>query len=385
MKEILFNDIDSKKDYYISLADDIYDHPELCFEEFYCSKLLEDAFEKEGFKVERGLGSLETAFRATYSNGENGPNIGLLCEYDALPMGHGCGHHMQGPAILAAATAVKDVIKDYPYNLIVYGTPAEEGGGGKVKMVNEGFIRELDVALMMHGGPATQTDVKSMAMSTRIVTFHGKSSHAALKPEDGRSALDALLLAFNGVEFLREHVKEDTRMQYTILDAGGPSNVVPAKAVGSFALRSYSSIYLDELIERFENIIKGAALMTGTDYEIVEKKRLDSKVPVPTLNKILMNNAEIVDAPNRKAAREKTGSTDFGNVTNILPGSCIRIAFVEDGTSAHSQEFLDNGKNESGHNAVILAAKILAATVYDILSNEEYLKIIKDEFKENRK
>lgn len=385
MKEILFKDIESRKSDLINMADDIFDHPELCFEETYCSNLLEDYLEKEGFIVERGLGTLDTAFRATYVNKENGPNIGLLCEYDALTMGHACGHHMQGPAILAAAIAIKNNIKDYPYNLIVYGTPAEEGGGGKIKMIDEGFIKELDIALMMHGGPATQTDVKSLAMSSRVVTFHGKSSHAALKPEDGRSALDALLLTFQGVEFLREHVKEDSRMQYTILDAGGPSNVVPAKAVGSFSLRSYSSIYLNEIVERFDNIVKGAALMTGTEYEIVEKKRLESKIPVPTLNDVLMKNAELVDAPNRKPAREKTGSSDFGNVTNIIPGSCIRLAFVPDGTSSHSQEFLDNGKEEEGHNAVILSAKILAASVYDILSEENLLDTIKTEFKNNIK
>lgn len=384
MKDKLFKNIEDKSSELLEMADYIFDNPEVAFKEFKASKLLTDYLIEHGFNVKLGLGSLHTAFKAVYENGVGGPNIGLLCEYDALYMGHACAHHMQGPAILGAAVVIKELYKDKPYKLTVYGTPAEEGGGGKIKMINEGYIKELDVALMMHGGPATQVDVKSLAASSIKVIYHGKSSHAALKPEQGRSALDALLLTFHAVEFLREHVLEDTRMHYTVVDAGGPNNVVPETAAGSFSLRSYNSSYLKSVIERFEDIVKGAALMTGTTYEIIREKDLDSKVPVYSLNDVVMDNAKLVNAPNIKSAREKTGSTDFGNVTYIVPGSCIRIAFVDENASSHSQEFLDEGKTQRGHEAVINAAKILAGTVFDLIDNVELLFKVKQEF-HNRK
>ncbi|MDU4891348.1 MAG: M20 family metallopeptidase [Clostridium sp.] len=380
MKERLFENIEDRNLKLIEMADYIFDNPELAFKEYKASELLAGYLKDQGFEVEFGLGSLETAFKGVYENGIGGPNIGLLCEYDALPMGHGCGHHMQGPAIIGAALAIKEVYKNKPYKLTVYGTPAEEGGGGKIKMLAEGYLKELDVALMMHGGPATQVDVKSLAASSIKVVYHGKSSHAALKPEQGRSALDALLLTFHAVEFLREHVLEDTKMHYTVIDAGGPNNVVPKMAVGSFSLRSYNSSYLKSVVARFEDIVKGAALMTGTTYEIIREKDLDSKVPVYCLNDIVMNNAEIINAPNIKPAREKTGSSDFGNVMFIIPGSCIRISFVDENASSHSQEFLDEGKTRRGHDAVINAAKILAGTVFDLIDKPNLLQDVKEEF-----
>ncbi|GLC29583.1 M20 family metallopeptidase [Clostridium omnivorum] len=384
MKESLFKNIDDRSSNLVAMADYIFDNPELAFKEYKASKLLTDYLKKQGFNVELGLGSLDTAFKAVFENGIGGPNIGLLCEYDALPMGHGCGHHMQGPAIVGAAAALKELYKDKPYKLTIYGTPAEEGGGGKIKMINEGYIKELDVALMMHGGPATQVDVKSLAASSIKVIYHGKSSHAALKPEQGRSALDALLLNFHAVEFLREHVLEDTRMHYTVVDAGGPNNVVPDTAVGSFSLRSYNSSYLRSVIERFEDIVKGAALMTGTTYEIIREKDLDSKVPVYSLNDVIMSNAKLINAPNIRPAREKTGSSDFGNVTYIIPGSCIRIAFVDENASSHSQEFLNDGKTQRGHEAVINAAKILAGTAFDLVDNPSLLLEVKREFMDRK-
>lgn len=382
MKHNVFNYIDEIRQELLDMSDYIFDNPELAFKEFKAVKLLTDYLIEKGFKVERGLGSLDTAFKAVYENGTGGPTIGLLCEYDALEgLGHGCAHQMQGPSIVGAAVAIKAVMKDEPYKLVVYGTPGEEGGGGKLIMIEEGYLTDIDVALMMHGGPATQTDVKSMALANIKVTFHGKSAHAALKPEAGRSALDALLLAFHALEFLREHVKEDTRMHYTVVDAGGPNNVVPAKAAGSFTLRSYNSTYLKDVIRRLEKIVEGASLMTETTYEIEKERSLESKVPVHKLNELLTNNAELIDAPARKPAREKTGSTDFGNVTYLVPGSCIRVAFVDENVSSHSQEFLNDGKTKRGHAALINAAKILAGTAFDLINNPDNVKEIQNEFK----
>ncbi|GAU79042.1 M20 family metallopeptidase [Fusibacter sp. 3D3] len=381
MKDKLFNWIENKKEEILELSDYIFDHPEYAFEEYLAVDKLTQYLEANGFDVERQLGSLKTAFKAVYGNENSSKRIGLLCEYDAIEgMGHGCAHHMQGPSILAAAIAVKEFIDPEMYQLVVYGTPGEEGGGGKIKMLEEGYFRDIDVALMMHGGPATQTDVKSMAATSLKVTYHGISAHAALKPEQGRSALDALLLTFQGVEFLREHVLEDTRMHYTVSDAGGPNNVVPSKAVGSFSLRSYNSVYLSKLVERFRRVVHGAALMTDTTFEIEIEKTLESKVPVIKLNSLMMENARLVNAPCLMPDREKTGSTDFGNVTFVLPGSCIRVAFVDSGASSHSEAFLIDGKSERGHAAVIYGAKILAGTVYDLISSDKLIDEIKTEF-----
>ena len=365
------------------LSRNIYDNPELGYEEFKACAWHTELLEKHGFSIEKNYCDIATAYKATYDSNKSGLTVAFLAEYDALPMGHGCGHQMQGPAILGAAEALKHALQGKPYTLVVYGTPGEEGGAGKRIMLDDGFIHELDVALMMHGGPATQVDVKSMAMKSIEVIFKGKSAHAALKPEQGRSALDALLLTFQGLEYMREHVKEDTRIHYTVVDAGGPANVVPAHAKGSFYLRSYNSTYLETIWERFKKVVEGASLMTETSYEIINSPLMnrESKVPVHSLNELIMDNAKSIGAPNIKGAREKTGSTDFGDVTYVLPGSCLRIAFVPDGTASHSQEYLDAGKTKAAHDAIIYSAKILAATAYDLIENPEALKAVQDEFR----
>lgn len=366
-----------------SMSDTIFDLAEPSFQEIKSCRILEDYLRNNGFAVEHGVGKLNTAFRAVYENGTGGPSIGLLCEYDALKdIGHACGHHLQGPAVAGAAVAVKDKLKDVPYKLVVYGTPGEETTGGKADMLAAGCFQDIDVALMTHGGPATQVDVKSMALTNAEVVFHGCSAHAAINPDKGRSALDALLLTFNGIEFLREHVKDDTRINYTVSELPGPANVVPDRAAGNFDLRSYNSVYLDGVVKRFENIIKGAALMTETTYEINYSVRFDSKIPSYILNDILMENAKIVDAPCIRPAREKTGSTDFGNVTFCVPGACIRVAFVPEGSPSHSQEFLNAGKMEAGHQAVIKAAEILAFTAAELCLAPELIEKIKKEFTE---
>lgn len=386
LKEVMFRDIDGIRNEMTAMADDIFDHPEIGLEEFHAQKVLTDWLEKEGFAVERGVAGVETAFKAVYRQGEGGPNIGLLCEYDALPgIGHACGHHMQGPSILAAAKALKDAEIREPYTITVYGTPAEESVSGKIRMIQNGCtFEELDVALMMHGGPATQVDVKSLANSKYKVIFHGVSAHAAIKPEKGRSALDALILAFQGIEFLREHVNSDVKIHYTVVNCGGtPANVVPAYAEASVYVRSYNRAYLDTVCRRFEKVLKGAAMMTETEVEIIEEKKVDNKIPVLTLNDLVMKQAEEIHAPQIAPAREKTGSTDFGNVMRRVPGTCARIAFVAPGAAAHSQEYIEAGKTEAAHDAVIYGAKILAGTALELIEDPELLKQAKEEFRKN--
>lgn len=386
MKENLYQLIEEQREKLWAMADQIHDDPEYDGEEYHAAALLEDYLEQNGFAVERGLGQWPTAFRATWSQGEGGPRIGLLCEYDALRgLGHGCGHHMQGPCICGTAVALKNAGFTQPFSLVVYGTPAEETRSAKVTMWEDGCFRDIDVALMMHGGPDTCVDEKSLALTNYVVEFKGQGAHAALAPEKGRSALDALLLAFQGVEFLREHVREDTRMHYTITESPGPTNVVPARAVGEFSLRSYSREVLDGVCRRFEQIIQGAALMADVDYEITREKSLDNKVPCLALNDIIMDNARACGAPGIAPPRKKTGSTDFGNVTNHMPGCCIRVQFVPTGTSSHTQTFVDAGKTQVAHDAILYGAKTLAGTACDLICKPELVQTLWADFEQAKK
>ena len=385
MKEKIREYIDQIGPQLEELSDSIFDLAEISCQEFQSCKLLEDALTEHGFQVEHGVGGMETSFRAVYEQGTGGPSFGLLAEYDALSMGHGCGHHMQGPAILGAAFCIQKLAGDRPYKIVVYGTPAEESLGGKIIMQENGCFRDIDIALMMHAAPETCVDIKTMALENFRVTFHGREAHAAMHPEKGRSALDAILLSFHGIELLREHVLEDTRMHYTVLDAGGPTNVVPGKATAEYTLRSYNTGYLAQVVERFKKIIEGAALMTETTFTMERDPAYSAKIPCLKLNELIMENARAFDAPQIAPPREKTGSTDFGNVMYEIPGSCIRMAFVPVGTPAHSQEYLNAGKSEEAHQAVRLSAEILAGTCLDILERLELMDEIRADFTQRKK
>jgi len=389
LKKLLGEVIEMHRAELCKMADLIYDFAEKSAEEYKSKELLTDYLQNEGFTVERGI-ALDTAFRATWDNcraagddeeNNTAPVLGILVEYDALEdIGHACGHHMQGPAGIGAAIAIKEVMKDYPFKLVIYGTPAEETLGGKIVMLDAGYMKELDLALMSHGSPNTSVDEKCMALENFVVTFHGVKSHAAISPDKGRSALDAALLSFHAIEMLREHVKDDTRMHYTIRNAGGPPNVVPDLTVAEYTLRSYSTSYLNTVVERFYNILKGAALMTDTTYDIQRDLPFKSKIVCHSVNDLLMKNAAYEKAPSIAAPRKKTGSTDFGNVLYEVPGSCIRIAFTKPDAQPHSQEYLEAGKTDKAHDAICYAAKIMADTFCDVITTPGLLAQIKEEF-----
>ncbi|MCD7909366.1 MAG: M20 family metallopeptidase [Clostridium sp.] len=386
MKEALFQKIEEQREALWKMADFIFDHPEYEGKEYQAAALLTNYLDQNGFQVEQGIAGYETAFRAVYENGTGGPSVGILCEYDALKgLGHGCGHHMQGPACVGAAVALKEMSGDAPFKVTVYGTPAEETLGAKCDMVKKGCFKELDTAFMMHGSPTTCTDVKCLADRSFEVIFHGKGAHAALAPEKGKSALDALLVAFNGIEFLREHVPDDTRMHYTMTELPGPANIVPARAVGKFSLRSFSRAGLELVVGRFYDIVKGAALIAGVEYEIHPKSDFYNKIPVLKLNELLMENARLAGAPRLSPPRERTGSTDFGNVMYEIPGSCIRVAFVPEGTASHSQEFVDAGKTQAARDCILYGAKSIAGACYDLIHTPGLMEEVKREFAENQK
>ena len=261
-----------------------------------------------------------------------------------------------------------------------------EGTGGKITMLENGCFRDIDVALAVHSCCGTSAEIKAIASTSVDVTFHGREAHAALCPEAGRSALDALLLTFQGLEFMREHVREDSRMHYTVTDAGGEANVVPKEASGNFCLRSYSTNYLDnEIMPRFYDIVKGAALMAGVTYDCNEYGHYQSQVAVLTLNDAMMKNASAVGAERITEPRQKTGSTDFGNVSQVVPSACLRIACVPQNVAAHSREYVLEGKTDFTHAETVKAAKILAATAYDLIADNNLLSEVKADFERARR
>ena len=435
-KEALFACVEEQRAALLSMADDIYDHPELGFQELHAQKVLTDYLKDCGFQVELGTGGVETAFRAEFSNGQGGPRIGLLCEYDALEgLGHACGHHMQGPAIVGAAKALKEHAGDKPFSVVVYGTPAEETAHGKLRMLEQGCFQDIDVALMMHGSPTTTVDVKSMAMSSFVVTFHGKKAHAALKPEDGRSALDAVELMNTGVQYLREHMTSDCRVHYAITDAGGVSpNVVQSEASVLYMVRANKVRDSVKLLARVDKIAQGAALMTETSFDRQFIDGTAELVPNYTLEELLYRIFNEVGLPEYSAeekalaeALRKTydvpvapgiaagfdadiaadvaertnglsdalcgfimpeyhsagfvaGSTDVGDVSWQTPAAQVHCVTFPFGAAGHSWQNVSSGGTSLGHKGLINAAKIIACAAIELMNDPDTLQKARDEF-----
>lgn len=380
-KRKLYDAVDGMRGMLIEMNDFIHGNPETGNQEFKAHRLITDTFEQNGFAVDREVLGLKTAFRATYRNGKGGPNIGLLCEYDALEgLGHGCAHNMQSPAVVGAALALAKGLGDLPATIIVYGTPAEETTSAKLPMAKEGIFDDLDVALMMHGGDRTTVDCKSLAVNLVDFIFEGKSAHAAIAPEQGISALDAVLMMFNGMEYLREHVRSDVRFHGIITDGGKAANIVPERAAAQFYIRANDRPHLDTVVERVFNVARGAALAVGTKLTISEVKAYDNKFNVETLNELLMQEAKEAGAQNITPPRIFTGSTDFSCVTYRVPGACLRVAFVPFDTSSHSAEWVEAARSPAAHDAVVVAAKALAGACYDIAQSPELLARVKKEF-----
>ena len=367
------------------MADEIFDRPEMGYEEHFASQLLTDWLKAHGWQVELGTGGLPTAFRACYQCGQSGPRIGLLCEYDALKMGHACGHHMQGPLMLMVAQAIRERLTDENYTLVVYGTPAEEGPQGKKKMIDAGCFQDLDLALMTHAAPNTTVDIKSLAGGRFEVEYTGVAAHAALTPELTRSGMDALLLCFDGIRYLRGHVKEDVKFYTSILECQGtPNNQDDTVARGVISLRTYSQEDVEGLEKRLIKVIEGAALMTETEVRYKKVQQVAGKLPNLTLNHLIMRYAVELDAPQRLEYRTRTGSTDFAYVTQMMPGAVSRFAFVPEGSTSHSQIFLDFGKSKEAHDGMVMGAQILGMTVFELITNPDTFAMAQEEYRRRK-
>jgi len=381
LKQTIYETIDGMESAILAINDYIHSHPEIGNQEFQAVELLTRTLAEHRFEVERNVAGLATAFKATYRNGEGGPVIGLLCEYDALEgLGHGCGHHMQAASITGAAIALSRCLGEIPATIEVFGTPAEETTSGKVPMVKAGVFDHLDVALMMHGGDRTTVDGKTLAMNKFDFIFKGKSAHAAVAPEQGVSALDGVLLAYHALEYLREHVRSDVKIHGVITNGGVAPNMVPDYASAQYYVRANDRQHLNTVLERVFNAVRGAALATGTTVTIEERKATENKINVERLNKLLLDNAVEAGSENISPPRTSTGSTDFANVTHRVPGACLRVAFVPLGTSSHTEEWVKAGVSPEGQQAVMLAAKAIAGSAFDLIVDPALLKEIQAEY-----
>lgn len=382
-KQEIFHHIDNQQPQLFHMACEIFDHPEYRGKEVFAADLLIKALEEAGFQVERGVGGEPNSFRATWENGTGGPNLGLLGEYDALEStGHACGHHLQTPAAIGAAIAIKDAFagSEHAFKLTVYGTPAEETYGGKIIMGDNGCFKELDIALASH---ATRSKGfvggTSMALDCYVVTFHGKAAHASGVPWEGRSAGDAMFLSFNGIEHMREHVKDGTRMHYTVKEALGPSNVVPDKAVAGYTLRSRDSKYLEEVTAWFKDVVKGACLMTQTTAEFQQFPRFAARKRNVVLANLAKENYDLLGVETfPELIRDSNGSTDFGNVSGIVPGALVYLPYVD--APGHSQEWVDAGKTDKAKACMTNSAKTMAGILFDLIQDPALIKSAKEEF-----
>jgi len=377
-KEALLEAIEQNADELFAVACDIYDHPEQGQEEYFACNLLTQYLENKGFAVERGISGLETAFRAIWERGTDGPSIGFLLEYDALRgMGHACGHHLQAPVCIGVALALMECCQE-PFKLVLYGTPDEEIFGGKIVMEKNGFFRDADVMFSYHTAAKTCVSDTNRALAPIRATFHGTPSHAAGSPEKGRSALDAMMLAFHGLEIMREHVADGCRIHYTVLEGTGASNIVHETAKAHITLRSYDRRYLEDMLLRAENVVEGACLMTGTTADIERKNEYWNIIPVPSLQNAVLQAAEEIqpEAFSRQFSRSG-GSSDVGNVSWVVPTVLVNSYYCN--AAAHSAEWLDAGKTENARNAMLSGTKIIALTAWKAISDKALLETIRQE------
>ncbi|HEY8508840.1 MAG TPA: amidohydrolase [Steroidobacteraceae bacterium] len=425
-KQAAMLSIDRHAKQLISMSDQIWQYAETALREHRSSKLLADYAAKQGFRVERNVSGMPTAFIASYGSGR--PIIGVMGEYDALPglsqkaepqqsplvegaAGHACGHNMFGPASLGAAIAIKELIQAGRLKGTVrfYGTPAEEDVGGKTYMARDGHFNDLDAVLAWHPGDENEVDRNpNQAIVDLRVEFHGTASHAAADPWNGRSALDAAELFTHGINLMREHIKPSSRIHYTIAAGGDVPNVVPPYAKVWLWLRDWQRSEVEALLVRVRKLAEGAATMTETSSSVTIQNGNWEWLLNQTGADLLQQNLEWLGPPSyteeeqtfaRKIQKAfgvpevgmdtnvapvhrepEGGSTDVGDVSWVVPALHVTIATAPKGTPYHSWGMVAAGGMSIGHKGMLLASRVLAATMVDLYERPEALKAVRAEF-----
>ena len=380
----------------IDIKNKIGENPELGSEEYESSKLLVNLLKRHEFEVEYPFGGMDTAFRAVYQKNSGGPIIAILAEYDALPgVGHGCGHNIIGTAGIGAGIAVSKLMDELEGEIWVIGTPAEEGhgpsGGAKVRMVKDGFFDDVNVSFMIH--PMTGKTVVSanfLAVKGINLEFHGKTSHAAADPHEGVNALNAAVLTYMAIHANRQQLRRDANaVIHGIIKEGGlASNVIPDKSVLQFGVRSSDDTYIQTLVEMVKTSAKGAAMATGCTVETQTSQGLKSNIRNEPLEELFLKmfkelDVEVVDIA-KSLMEPPGGSTDFADVTHIVPGIHPMIGITDEDMAMHSRDFADVTMTPSGDKGVEVGAKVMALATVEILTKPQLLEEIKNYFKEHK-
>ncbi len=325
---------------------------------------------------------METAIKAIHPAGASGPTIAIIGEYDALPgLGHACGHNLIAGAALGACLGLARLKGRLPGRLGCFGTPAEEGGGGKVKMVEAGLFDQVDAAMMFHPSNKTTVDEGSLAITELELEFQGKAAHASGAPELGINALDAVIQTFNGINALRQHIKDGARIHGIITDGGAQPNIVPEHAAALFYVRAPENDYRDELIEKLRRCAEGAALATGATLSWRKvghpyKAMRPNRRLAQAFKENLQSLGELIGEPTGKL-----GSTDMGDVSQAVPAIHPYIAICAEDVPVHSREFAGAASSPRGYEVMIKAAQAMAMTAIDLFTDEELFQEIEEEFR----
>ncbi|MDO4431885.1 MAG: M20 family metallopeptidase [Aerococcaceae bacterium] len=372
---------------YQALALDIHATPEVSNYEFHACEVLSNQLEQVGFSVTKNAAGHRTGFDARYHSNKSGPTVAFLAEYDALAgIGHACGHNLFGNYSLLAAAALKTVIDEIGGEIRVYGTPGEEGGengSAKGSFVREGYFDDVDAALCAHPAHRYKRTLKFLANDPVDIKFYGKASHAAASPEAGINALEAVIQVFNSINALRLHLPKDVNIHGIITHGGVAANVVPEFASARFYLRAANRSTLNTVYEKVENIVKAAALATGCTYEFgLFQNAVDDCIPTPLFDEVFLKHVEALGIPSEEidTAEDNTlGSSDVGNVSQVIPTIQPLVSISDTYIAGHSEEFREASKSQKGLQSIGIAAELLARTAYDLITQPTLLQAIKDE------
>ena len=387
--------IENRRQALFDLSKDVHAHPELNYQEYYSSNALAGFLEENNLHVERGIGDVATAFKATIpGGGGDGPTIAVLAEYDALPeIGHGCGHNLIAMAAMGAALGLLANAPNLPGRVEIIGTPAEEGGGGKIRLLEAGVFNGVDATLSSHPfsnrtiipAAAPKGESWSLAMVGYRYMYHGRAAHAAAAPEAGINALNAVIHLFTGIDALRQHLRDDVRIHGVITDGGLAPNVVPEFAAANFMLRSRDGQYLsDVVVGKVLQVAEGAASMTGARLEVEEFYPFYENVqPNVTLAQALAANAKELGIRLDDPIPGRAGSgasTDFGNISQVMPAFELRYAVSEEPVASHTRDMCATAITDLALSNALQVAKALSLTAADLMCDATLVEAAQLEF-----
>ena len=377
--------VDSQADLLLELSHDIHAHPELNYDEHHAHAALTDVLASSFASVERKAYGIDTAFEATVSGADpEAAHVAIICEYDALPeIGHACGHNVIAAAGAGAGLALRPLMRHLGGTLHVYGTPAEEGGGGKIAMARAGAFRGLDAAMMIHPADHDLTSMRAIAIHECCASFHGQEAHAAAAPHLGRNALDAAVLSYNAIAALRQHIRPTERIHGVFTHGGDKANIVPKFASMNWYVRSDTLETLAPLKERVAACFAGAAAATGCRVDLVwEDHSYADMRDSEAIVSVFVNNATAVgrDVEPPSSSSMVVGSTDMGNVSYLAPSIHPMLRVAPPGVAIHTARFAQYAGGPEGDRAVLDGAKILAMTAIDLLCSSELRSAARHEF-----